>query len=309
MKEQMALERLAGLAAFARAGSLGSFTAAARSLSVSPSAVSKSVQRLEQHLGVSLFTRSTRALTLTPEGQELHERALKLLRDAEEIEQAAMTARGEPSGSLRVATSLPIGVHVIAPALPAFRKLHPKVTIDLRLNDQLVDIIEERIDVAIRIGEVADARLMSRRLGPTRLCAYASPSYLAERGVPARPEDLEGHETVNLRYQSNGQLFRWPFQMPDRVREIVPSAGIVVDVSDAVLAVVAAGGGIGFSATFLAAPYVARGEVVPVLPELAIERQNITALWPSSRGTNPAVRAFLDWLQEAFRAHADIPAG
>ena len=183
MKEQVAFERLTGLIAFARAGSMGSYTAAARSLSISPSAVSKSVQRLEQHLGVPLFTRTTRALTLTPEGRELHERALRLLHDAEEIEQAAMTARSEPSGTLRIAAPLPIGVHVIAPALPAFRKLYPKVTIDLRLNDQIVDIVEQGIDIAVRIGDLADSRLLSRRLAPHRLCAFASPAYLAKRGT------------------------------------------------------------------------------------------------------------------------------
>ncbi len=122
MTEYMGLDRLTGLIAFARAGSLGSYTAAARSLSISPSAVSKSVQRLEQRLGVSLFTRTTRSLTLTPEGRELHGRALKLLQDAEEIEQVAMTARSEPSGVLRIAASLPLGIHVIAPALPEFRR-------------------------------------------------------------------------------------------------------------------------------------------------------------------------------------------
>ena len=110
----MVLERLTGLIAFARAGSMGSYTAAARSLAISPSAVSKSVLRLEQRLGVSLFTRTTRSLTLTPEGRELHQRALRLLQDAEAIEQAATAARSEPSGTLRIATSVPIGLHVIA---------------------------------------------------------------------------------------------------------------------------------------------------------------------------------------------------
>ncbi len=297
----MALERLAGLIAFARAGSLGSFTAAARSLSISPSAVSKSVQRLERRFGVSLFTRTTRALTLTPEGRELHERALRLLQEAEEIEQVAMTVRAEPAGLLRIATSLPIGVHIIAPALPAFRRLYPKVTIDLRISDQVVDIIEHRIDVAIRIGEIADTQLMSRRLAPCQLCAFASPDYLAARGTPMHPDELDGHDTVNLRYQSSGQTFRWPFQLGGRTLEIVPTAGIVADVSDAVVAMIAAGGGIGVTAGFLAAPYVARGELVPVLADYAAVRHNITALWPVNRGANPAVRAFLDWLQETFK--------
>lgn len=268
MKEQVAFERLTGLIAFTRAGSMGSYTAAARSLSISPSAVSKSVQRLEQHLGISLFTRTTRSLTLTPEAREMHERALRLLRDAEEIEQAAMTARSEPSGTLRIAAPLPIGIHVIAPALPVFRKLYPKVMVDLRLNDQIVDITEQGIDIAVRIGDLADSRLLSRRLAPHRLCAFASPAYLASRGTPLHPDELEGHDTVNLRYQSTGQTFRWPFRIGDRVIEIVPRSGVVVDVSDAVVATLAAGGGIGISATFIAAPYVARGELVPVLSEL-----------------------------------------
>jgi len=300
MKEQIAFERLTGLIAFARAGAMGSYTAAARSLSISPSAISKSVQRLEQRLGVSLFTRTTRSLTLTAEGRELHERALRLLRDAEEIEQVAITQRSEPSGTLRVAAPLPIGLHVIAPALPAFRKRYPRVMVDLRLNVQVVDIVEEGIDVAVRIGELADSRLLSRRLLPHLLCAFASPSYLATRGTPVHPDELEGHDTVNLRYQSTGLAFRWPFKIGERVIEIVPPSGVVIDASEALVATLAAGGGIGISATFIAAPYVARGELVPILSEFAVEQHTITALWPESRRSNPAVRAFLTHLQQVF---------
>jgi DNA-binding transcriptional LysR family regulator len=308
MKEEVALERLTGLIAFARAGSLGSFTAAAHSLAISPSAVSKSVHRLEQQLGVSLFTRTTRSLTLTPEGRELHARAVRLLRDAEEIEQAARAVRAEPTGTLRIAASLPIGLHLIAPALPTFRALHPKVTIDLRLDDRLVDIVEQGIDIAVRIGELADSRLLSRRLAPLRLCAFASPAYLAVRGTPTHPDELIGHDTVNLRYQSSGQTFRWPFRIGERQVEIEPASHIIVDVSEAVVATLVAGGGIGISASFVAAPYVARGELVLVLGDFAVEREIINALWPSSRRTNPAVRAFLEHLREtADRVIAGMP--
>ena len=295
----MALERLTGLVAFARAGSLGSFTAAARSLAISPSAVSKSVQRLEEQLGVSLFTRTTRSLTLTPEGRELHERAMRLLHDAQEIEQAAKAVRAEPTGTLRIAASLPIGLHLIAPALPAFRKLHPKVTVDLRLDDRWVDIVEQGIDVAIRIGELADSRLLSRRLAPLRLCAFASPAYLAARGTPLHPNQLAAHDTVNLRYQSSGQAFRWPLRIGEREVEIAPASSIIVDASEAVVVTLVAGGGIGISASFIAAPYVARGELVPILEDFAVEREIITAVWPSSRRASPAVRAFLEHLRAA----------
>jgi DNA-binding transcriptional LysR family regulator len=298
MKEQMGFERLTGLIAFARAGSLGSYTAAARSLSVSPSAISKSIQRLEQHLGISLFTRTTRSLTLTTEGRDLHERALRLLHDAEEIEQAAKTARAEPAGRLRIATSLPIGLHLISPVLPLFRRLHPKVTIDLRLSDHIVDLIEEGIDLAVRIGDLADSRLLSRRLAPHRLCCYASPEYLATYGTPKHPQDLEAHETVNLRFQSTGQVFRWPFRIGDRDIEIVPSSGVIVDASEAVITTIAAGGGIGMGTSFMVTPWVKRGELISVLSDFAVERQNITAVWPESRRANPAVRAFLNALTE-----------
>jgi DNA-binding transcriptional LysR family regulator len=304
MKERISLERLTGLIAFARAGSLGSYAAAARALGITPSAVSKSVQRLEQQLGVVLFTRTTRALALTSEGRDLHERALRLLRDAEEIQQAAVRARAEPAGTLRIAASLPVGLHLIAPMLPAFRAQHPAVSIDLRLDDRHIDLIEAGIDVAVRIGELADSRLLSRSLAPLRLCACASPGYLAARGTPQHPDELAAHDTVNLRYQSSGQLFRWPFRVGEREIEIVPASAIVVDASDAVIATVAAGGGIGMAASFASAGHVARGELVPVLAAHAVDRHALTALWPESRRANPAVRAFVSALAERSRAPA-----
>jgi DNA-binding transcriptional LysR family regulator len=298
MVEQIGLDRLTGIIAFARAASLGSYTSAARSLSVSPSAVSKSVQRLEDHLGIKLFTRTTRSLTLTAEGRDLHERALRLLREAEEIEQAAFAARAEPAGLLKVTAPLPIGVHLIAPQIPAFRERFPKVAIDLRLSDQYIDIVEHGIDVAIRVGEIGDTRLIARKLAPNRICAFASPAYMARRGIPARPEDLVGHDCINFRYQSSGQPLRWPFRIGDRVLEVIPPASVVVDNSDAVAAVTAAGGGIGMTPTYIAAPYLERGQLVPVLKDYAIDRFDIIAFWPDSRRGNPTVKAFVSFLTE-----------
>lgn len=225
-------------------------------------------------------------------------------RDAEEIEQAAVRARAEPSGSLRIAASFPVGLHIIAPILPAFRRQYPAVMIDMRLDDRHVDLVGEGIDVAVRIGELADSRLLSRRLVPLRLCAYASPAYLAARGTPHHPDELADHDTVNLRYQSSGQLFRWPFRLGEREIEIVPAASIVVDASDAVIAAMAAGGGIGMAASFAAAGHVARGELTPVLATYAVDRIALTALWPESRRANPAVRVFVS----ALARHTQVPA-
>jgi DNA-binding transcriptional LysR family regulator len=304
MKEQIGIERLTGLLAFAKAGSLGSYTAAAQALSVSPSAVSKSIQRLEKHLGLKLFSRTTRSLSLTAEGRDLHARAIRLLRDAAEIEQAAFASRAEPAGTIKVTAPLPIGVNVLAPALPRFRARYPKLTVDLRLTDRLVDIIDEGIDVAIRVGDVVDSRLIARPLAPHKLCAFASPSYLATRGTPLHPKELAGHDCVNFRYQSSGQALRWPFNVGGRILEITPEARVVVDVSDAVVAVLAAGGGIGISATYVAAPFVKRGELIPLLTDFAVDRFDITALWPESRRGNPNVKAFTTFLGEIFPSPA-----
>jgi DNA-binding transcriptional LysR family regulator len=300
MAEQITLERLTGIVAFARAASSGSFTAAARSLSVSPSAVSKTIQRLEQQLGLRLFTRTTRSLVLTPEGRDLQARALHLLRAAEDVVQSAVAARSEPSGTLKVAASLPIGTRLLAPALPEFRRRHPKLHIDLRLDDRFVNLVDEGIDVAIRLGPLADSSLLSRSFAAVRVSAFASPAYLAARGTPMRPEDLHGHDCVNFRYQTSGQTMRWTFKVGSRTIELTPEAAIVVDVSDAVVEVLAAGGGIGMAAWWIAAPYVERGLLVPVLTEFSVERSTVTAVWPESRRASPNVKAFIAFLEEVF---------
>ncbi|HEX8605154.1 MAG TPA: LysR family transcriptional regulator [Pseudoduganella sp.] len=304
MTAQIGLESLTGLIAFARTASLGSYTAAARSLGVSPSAVSKSVQRLEEHLKVRLFTRTTRSLALTPEGRDLQERTIRLLQEVEQIEQAAATARAEPAGLMRVTAPLPIGTHILAPALPRFRERYPKVTIDLRMGDSYTDLIEEGIDVALRIGALGDSRLVSRPLTPHRLCAFAAPGYLARRGTPRNIEDLLGHECVNFRYQSSGQALRWPFQVGERIVEMTPESGIIIDATDGVLAALAAGGGIGIAPTYAAAHYVERQLLVPILPELAVERFVVTAMWPESRRGSPNVKAFIEFLLEIFPSPA-----
>lgn len=298
--EQLGVDRLTGLIAFSRAASLGSYSAAARALSISPSAVSKSIQRLEERLGFKLFARTTRSLSLTPEGRILHDRAIRLLRDAEEIEQVAAAMRGEAAGPVKLAAPGPIALHVLAPNLALFRERYPKITIDLRVGDAISDLIQEGIDVAIRIGSPEDSRLVARKLGRNKAGAFASPAYLARRGVPHWIEDLERHECVNVRHYGTGQLLRWPFKAGNRTVEILPTAGVVVDNTEAVAIAVTGGAGIGLSPTYVAAPYVARGELVPVLIPYWADRGDITVLWSESRRGNPNVKAVVAFLREIF---------
>lgn len=300
MTEQTSLDRLTGIVAFSRAASLGSFTAAARSLSISPSAVSKSIQRLEQRLGVALFTRTTRSLTLTKEGRDLQERAVRLLRDVEAIEQAAVASRSEPSGVLKVTAPIPIGVHFIAPHLPKFTARYPSVCVDLRLSDTFTDLVEEGVDVAVRVGPPADGRLIAKTLAENPVCAFASKDYLARRGAPLVPQELDDHSLVNVRFPSSGMLLQWPFRVERKVLEYTPNAAVLVDSSDAVATVVANGGGIGMIPLFVAQAYLARGELVPVLSRYRVNRGPITALWPESRRSSPNVRAFVRFLGDVF---------
>ncbi|HSI48663.1 MAG TPA: LysR substrate-binding domain-containing protein [Ideonella sp.] len=302
MTEQISFERLTGIIAFSRAASLGSFTAAAKSLSISPSAVSKSIQRLELLLGVKLFTRTTRSLVLTPEGHELQDKALQLLQAAESVVQAATASQAEPSGTLKIAAPLPIGTRLLAPTLPGFRRRFPKVKLDLRLSDHFVNLVEERIDVAIRIGHLPDSNLISRTLAPVRLGAYASPAYLSERGIPQRPEEIADHDCVNFRYQNSGKLLSWAFAVGERAVELRPDAAIVVDVSDAVVELLAAGAGIGMAASWIAAPYVERHLLMPILEPYWVTSSAIHAVWPQSRQNNPAVKAFVAYLAEVASA-------
>lgn len=297
---QINLERLTGLTVFAKAASLGSYTAAARALGVSPSAISKSIQRLEEHLQIRLFHRTTRSLTLTSEGQDVLGRTLRLLQEAEEIEQVAATSRSEPSGVLKVTATLPIGIHIIAPALPRFRQRYPRLAVDLRLDDRYADIVEEGIDVAVRIGELADSRLHARRLARHTVSTFASPDYLERMGTPRHPDELLRHECVNFRYQSTGQLMHWPLSLGERSVEMIPNAAIVLDVGDALVRVLAAGGGIGMCAHYVASEWIAAGRLVPVLSAFSLRHSEITALWPHSRRSSPNVRAFVDFLAELF---------
>ncbi len=195
-------------------------------------------------------------------------------------------------------------MHLLGPALPRFRARHPKLSVDLRLSDRFVDLIEEGIDVAIRVGELADSRLVSRRLAPHRLGAFAAPVYLARRGTPRHPDDLVHHDCVNFRFQSTGQALRWPFQVGGRRVEFTPHAGIVADFQRR-----RRGGAGGRRRHRHLADLHRRaarrpGALVPVLQDFAVDRSVFTALWPESRRGSPNVKAFLAFLDEVFPSPA-----
>ncbi|VVE86782.1 LysR family transcriptional regulator [Pandoraea bronchicola] len=202
------VNRSGDMEVFARVVALGGFSAAARTLHMTPSAVSKLIARLESRLGTRLFNRSTRRLQLTPEGTSFHERALRVLADIEAAEREA-AAGAVPRGLLRVNSSVPIGSIYLLPVIPAFLAKYPEIRLDLTLTDTVVDLLEQRADVAVRAGPLRDSRLVARKLGESRMHVVASPAYLARNGPLRSPADLIHHNVMAFNFDR--QVQGWPF--------------------------------------------------------------------------------------------------
>lgn len=284
------MDSFQGIESFVRAADLLSFAEAGRSLGISASAVGKNVARLEQQLGLRLFHRSTRQVRLTQEGALFHQHCQRIL-DALHDARSAMQAVAEiPSGRLRV--SLPtIGYRFLLPVLPTFQTLYPRIDLDLDFNDRLVDVIEAGLDVVIRSGELADSRLVARRLGPFRFILVAAPAYLAQHGVPHTPADLAKHHSLRYRFLDSGKLEEWILPgLPDQL----PIA-LVCNNMEAMLGAAVAGLGIAYMPDFLARDALAHGELQRLLAEQLTHSGQFSALWPSSRQLSPKVRAFVDF--------------
>ena len=286
------MDSFSGLESFVRAADLLSFAEAGRALGISASAVGKNVARLEQQLGLRLFHRTTRQVRLTQEGTLFHERCRRILDELHDARAAMQAAAQAPRGRLRV--SLPtIGYRFLLPVLPEFQARYPEVELDLDFNDHLVDVVEAGLDVVIRSGELADSRLVARRLGPFRFILAASPAYLAERGVPLTPADLAGHTSLRYRFLNSGKLEEWT--LPG-----LPAMPIALACNnmEAMLGAAVSGLGLAYMPDFLARDALARGELRQVLAEQLTHSGQFSALWPSSRQLSPKVRAFVDFASE-----------
>ena len=286
------MDSFSGLESFVRAADLLSFAEAGRALGISASAVGKNVARLEQQLGLRLFHRTTRQVRLTQEGALFHERCRRILDELHDARAAMQAAAQVPRGQLRV--SLPtIGYRFLLPVLPEFQARYPEVELDLDFNDHLVDVVEAGLDVVIRSGELADSRLVARRLGPFRFILAASPAYLAERGVPLTPADLAGHTSLRYRFLNSGKLEEWT--LPG-----LPAMPIALACNnmEAMLGAAVSGLGLAYMPDFLARDALARGELQQVLAQQLTHSGQFSALWPSSRQLSPKVRAFVDFASE-----------
>jgi DNA-binding transcriptional LysR family regulator len=292
------MDNLGSLNAFVLAADARSFTAAGRQLGVSSSAVGKAVARLEERLGVRLFHRSTRTITLTPEGALFLERCRRVFSEVEAAEMELAQTRGAPRGKLRV--SLPLVGMLMMPTLSAFMRAYPDIELDLDFTDRLVDIIDEGFDAVVRAGEVSDSRLMTRMLGTFRLMLVASPDYLAQRGVPQVPGDLASHACLQHRFATSNQLEPGPLR---DVRSADLPAAAVVNTIEPLIYLAEKGQGIACLPDFAIRPQLASGALVTVLDAHVEHQGTFRILWPSSRYLSPKLRVFVDFMvQHLFAA-------
>lgn len=292
------VESLSAIAAFVQAAETRSYSEAARHLGVSASAVGKSVCRLETRLGVRLLHRSTRSITLTAEGAVFLERCRRILCELESAELELSETRQAPQGRLRI--SLPLVGMLIMPALTAFMHRYPAIELDVDFSDRLVDVINEGFDIVMRTGEPTDSRLVSRPVGNYRLLLVAAPDYLAGRGTPRSPADLQRHACLQHRFPSTGKLEPWPLTRDAGAPEWALPVSMVCNTSAALLDVAVAGLGIACLPDFLVRPALQRGELVSVLDDHVDHRGTFRLLWASSKHLAPKLRAFIDFMGEVL---------
>jgi DNA-binding transcriptional LysR family regulator len=257
------MERSGEMEVFARVVQDGGFSAAARNLDITPSAVSKLIARLETRLGTRLLVRTTRALTLTEEGEAYHHAALRILQELNDADQEA--AGGAVRGRLRINTTIPFGTMFVAPAIPDFIARNPDLIVDLSFTDGIVDLVAEKTDVAIRMGNLPDSGLIARKLGQSRRVVCASPDYLARRGSPETPADLEHHNCLTFNFRRARPS--WPFRSKGQEIAQPVKGSIVVNNGETMKQMALAGAGIARVGLFHVADEIATGRLIPLLEE------------------------------------------
>nr|WKF59715.1 HTH-type transcriptional regulator PgrR [Paraburkholderia busanensis] len=297
------MDNLSGIVAFVQTVEASSFVGASQRIGISPSAVGKSVARLEQHLGVRLLQRSTRRVSLTEDGERFYDRCRSILDALNEAESMMLDANAVPRGRLRV--SLPtIGYRFLLPLLPAFTARYPEIDLELDFNDRIVDVIEGGFDAAIRSGELPDSQLMAKRLGPFRFVLCASPAYLKQRGIPSTPADLVAHACLRFRFPTSGKLQPWAFRgQADDMAARFP-ATLTCNNMEALRAAAELGLGIAYMPDFLARDALRAGTLQSMLDEHLADAGQFSVLWPSSRQLSPKLRAFVDFLSERLFSEA-----
>jgi DNA-binding transcriptional LysR family regulator len=301
------MDRMANMEAFVRVAETKSFSEAARRLRSSKSLVSRQVAALEAELGVRLFHRTTRSLSLTEEGRGYHAQVARILNEIEEANLSVSKSQAAPRGRLRVSAPMSFGILHIGPAIRDFLARYPEVELDLSLNDRYVDVVDEGFDLAIRVGRLSDSSLIARKLGQYRMMLCASPAYLKQQGTPHDPDDLKTHRC--LCYSTNSLVPEWQFVSKEGKPWAVQINGpLHANNGDVLRAAALQGLGIVYLPSFIVGPDVQASTLASLLPEFVPTDTAIHAVYPHSRHLSPKVRAFINFLAERYgsRPHWDL---
>ncbi|WP_084651978.1 LysR family transcriptional regulator [Ottowia thiooxydans] len=296
------MDQISSIRSFIRVVESGSFTKAADLLSLPKSSLTKQIQHLEARLKVRLLNRTTRSVTVTPEGAAYYERTLNLLTDLDDFESSMTQANAALSGRLRVDIGASMARLLLIPELPKFFARHPDIQLDLGVSDRPVDLIADNVDCVLRVGPLTDQSLVARRVATVSFLTVAAPGYLQRHGTPSHPRDLEtdGHRTINFFSSSTGRVFPHEFIKDHEHLELSGRYQLAVNESNALTSAVLAGLGITQISSFQARPFLADGSLVQLLPEWSHPVLPIHLVYPLSRRTNPRVRAFADWAISLF---------
>ncbi|WP_333794438.1 LysR family transcriptional regulator [Hyphomicrobium sp.] len=289
------------LAAFVAVADSGSFTEAARKLSRDASVISRRVSQLEEELGVSLFSRTTRRVVLTEVGARYHRRVQGLLEELSVASREASDIAASPQGLLRVSVPVTFGRQWITPLLPPFLASHPHIRLDIRFSDRFVDVVADGFDVAIRVGRLRDSTLTARKIASYRNLLVAAPAYLKAHGKPRTPDDLKNHSCIG--FSSYAGWPDWSLWKAGKRRTIRPQGPLVADNSEAVLLAAIAGAGITFTADWLAGPALKEGTLVEVLPRWGGKGEGgVYAVLPPGRLVPAKTRLFVDEVSKSIKA-------
>jgi DNA-binding transcriptional LysR family regulator len=293
------LDRILSMEVFVKVAQAGSLSAAAQALGFSKSTVSKHLSALEEHLGVLLVNRTTRRLSLTELGLAYRDHAERILAEIEATELGIQEHTVEPKGRLKVSAPMSFGIQHLAPLLPGFMTAHPRVEVDLVLDDRRIDLIEEGYDVAIRIGKLEDSTLIAKRLASVHFVCAAADRYLDRHRPIAHPEDLSGHNC--LRYTLGRQVGEWPFVRGDERVAVKVGGTLLANNGDALREAAVGGLGVVYQPIFIIDADLRAGRLSALLQDWRTPTIDIHAVFPEQRRLQPKLRRFVDYLADAFR--------
>ncbi|WP_199102916.1 LysR family transcriptional regulator [Aquitalea sp. ASV11] len=298
--------QISTIALFCKAAELRSFSAAAEALGLTPASVSRAIKRLEERLGVRLFARTTRTMRLTHEGELYWQECRQALEQIAAAERAITGQQKVPSGLLRISVGTLYANYRLLPVLEAFTSAYPQIELELSLSNRVADIVEEGYDLAIRIGTPQDSRLVVQKLEDATLGIFATPGYLARRGVPQQMDELAGHDCLQFILPSTGRAMPWLLTLPDGqpLDYQFHSRLRLLDDAQGCISWGMAGGGLFQTYHFIAAPALARGELVEVMPDHAGRARQFSVTYPQNRHLSARVRAFVDFLLARLRQPA-----